>query len=56
MDPGEENNLATMYSSRAQEMRTRLFQWLMEENAPLEFELNPSFDSLFEQQSAVGPY
>jgi arylsulfatase A-like enzyme len=55
-DPGETNNLATKYASRTRDLRSKLFQWLQEENAPLEFELNPKFDSLFEQHSAAGPY
>lgn len=56
LDPGETNNLATMYASRAEDLRSSLFQWLKEENAPMEFELNPMYDSLFEQLSAAGPY
>ena len=56
LDPGETNNLSTMYASRAEDLRSSLFQWLKEENAPMEFELNPMYDSLFEQQSAAGPY
>ena len=56
LDPGETNNLATLYASRAAELRSKLFQWLKEEEAPLEFESNPAYDSLFEQQSAAGPY
>lgn len=56
LDPGETNNLATMYVGRTRDMRTRLDTWLKEENAPMVFGLNPLFDSLFEQQSAAGPY
>jgi len=52
-DPGETNNLASLYTSKAEELLTKLEVWLEEEGAPVDFELNPEFDSLFEQQEAA---
>ena len=56
IDPGKINNLASIYTARAKDLRTKLFTWLQEEGVPVDFEWNPLFDSLFEQQSAAGPY
>jgi len=53
IDPGETNNLASIYSSKTKELLTKLEGWLEEEGAPVNFELNPEFDSLFEQQEAA---
>lgn len=53
IDPGETNNLASLYTSKAEELLTKLEVWLEEEGAPVNFELNPEFDSLFEQQEAA---
>jgi len=53
IDLGETNNLASLYSSKTKELLTILEGWLEEEGAPVSFELNPEFDSLFEQQEAA---
>lgn len=56
IDLGETNNLALIYSSKTKELLTKLKEWLEEEGAPVNFELNPEFDSLFEQQEAAVSY
>ena len=55
-DPGETNNLASLNSAKTADLLSKLQAWLMEENAPADFALNPRFDSLFEQELAAGPY
>ena len=45
-----------MYASKTQEMLSELNAWLNEEGAPVHFDLNPSFDSLFEARAAAGPH
>lgn len=49
-DPGERKNLASINTIKTAELLTKLEAWLKEEQAPVQFELNPQFDSLFEQE------
>ena len=49
-DPGERKNTALINTNKTKELLKKLQVWLEEENAPVEFELNPDFDSVFEQQ------
>lgn len=49
-DPGETKNIALINSNKTDELLKKLQVWLEEEDAPVEFEINPDFDSLFEQQ------
>jgi arylsulfatase A-like enzyme len=56
IDPGETNNLTSIYHTKAEELLSKLNEWLEEEGAPVLFELNPEFDKLIEQESAAGPY
>ena len=55
-DPGERDNLASINIIKTEELLSKLEAWIKEENAPAQFDLNPQFDSLFEQQSAAGFY
>lgn len=55
-DMGETNNLASINMLKAKELRSKLEAWLKEERAPVNFDLNPSFDSLFEQEAAQISY
>jgi len=54
VDPGERDNLASINIIKTEELLSKLEAWIKEENAPVQFDLNPQFDSLFEQQSAAG--
>ena len=56
VDPGERDNLASINIIKTEELLSKLEAWIKEENAPVQFDLNPQFDSLFEQQSAAGFY
>jgi hypothetical protein len=56
IDPGEINDLSSIYTGKAGDMLSKLQNWLMEEGAQVDFPGNPLFDSLFEQQKAAGPY
>jgi len=49
-DPGERKNLASINTIKTAELLAKLEVWLKEEQAPVQFELNPHFDSLFEQE------
>jgi len=49
-DPGERKNVALINTNKTEELLRKLQVWLEEEDAPVEFELNPDFDSVFEQQ------
>ena len=49
-DPGERENVALINTNKTEELLKKLQVWLEEENAPVEFELNPDFDSAFERQ------
>jgi len=55
-DPGERDNLASINTIKTEELLSKLEAWIKKENAPVQFDLNPQFDSLFEQQSAAGFY
>ena len=56
VDPGERDNQASINIIKTEELLSKLEAWIKEENAPAQFDLNPQFDSLFEQQSAAGFY
>jgi arylsulfatase A-like enzyme len=49
-DPGEVTNLASINTIKTGDLLSKLKAWLEEEQAPVHFELNPEFDSLFEQE------
>ncbi|MCK5134187.1 MAG: sulfatase [Bacteroidales bacterium] len=49
-DPGERNNLAGINASKADELLGKLKAWLEEEDAPVAFQQNPQYDSVYEQQ------
>lgn len=53
-DPGERINLASINTIKTEELLSKLEAWLEQEQAPLHFDVNPLFDSLFEQQAATG--
>ncbi len=55
-DPGERENLASVDIVKTEELLFKLNAWLELEQAPVHFNLNPQFDSLFEQQTAAGFY
>jgi len=55
-DPGETKNLSSINTVRAEELLFKLKAWLEEEQAPVYFESNPEFDSLFEQRSIAEIY
>ena len=55
-DPGERENLASVDTVKTEELLFKLNAWLELEQAPVHFNLNPQFDSLFEQQTAAGFY
>ena len=48
-DPGERKNMASINTIKTAELLAKLEAWLKEEQAPVYFELNPHFDSIFEQ-------
>jgi len=52
-DPGEQDNVAYINPIKREELLGELEAWLKEEQAPVHFELNPQFDSLFEAQEAA---
>jgi arylsulfatase A-like enzyme len=56
IDQGESNNLATIYSSKAKELLSKLKAWLDKEQAPADFQMNPQFDSLYEQEVSAPFY
>ncbi len=49
-DPGERDNLSLINPSKTEELLNKLQVWIEEENAPVDFEINPDFDSTFEHQ------
>ena len=49
-DPGENNNLAYINTSKKDELLGKLEAWLEEENAPVTFKQNPLYDSVYERQ------
>ena len=55
-DPGETTNLAYINTIKTEELLFKLKAWLEEEQAPVNFDANPQFDSLFEQQSIAEIY
>jgi arylsulfatase A-like enzyme len=55
-DPGERENLASVDTIKTEELLFKLNAWLELEQAPVHFNLNPQFDSLFEQQTTAGFY
>lgn len=55
-DPGERHNLALEYPEKRDQLRSELNAWLEKELAPVNFDLNPEFDSLFSQQAAASFY
>lgn len=54
-DPGETENLASVHPGIKEELLALLKAWLEEEEAPVNFEVNPGFDSLY-LQKAEAPY
>ena len=56
IDPGESKNLTTIYSSKTKELLSKLKAWLEEEYAPVDFQMNPQFDSLYEQKASAQFY
>jgi len=54
-DPGERTNLSSINAIKRAELLNKLQAWLEEEDAPVDFRLNPQFDSLFEREAAA-PY
>ena len=55
-DPGERINLTSINTIKTEELLSKLEAWLEEEKAPVHFNLNPQFDSLFELQSITEIY
>jgi arylsulfatase A-like enzyme len=55
-DPGETTNLAYINTIKTEELLFKLEAWLEEEQAPVNFDANLQFDSLFEQQSIAEIY
>jgi arylsulfatase A-like enzyme len=55
-DTGERNDLSSVYPLKTEELLTKLEVWLKDEQAPVNFELNPAFDSLFERQLSRDSY
>ncbi len=55
-DPGETTNLASENSVKTEELLNKLEAWLEKEQAPVRFELNPQFDSIFEQERIAEIY
>ncbi len=55
-DPGERHNLASLNSGKNKELLSMLKEWLIKEEAPVYFDLNPEFDSLFAKQAAASFY
>ena len=53
-DPGERINLTSINTIKTEELLSKLEAWLEEEQVPVHFDVNPLFDSLFEQQAATG--
>ena len=51
-DTGEVNNLTSVNPLKTEELLSKLEAWLEEEQAPVHFDLNPAFDSLFELQAS----
>ena len=49
-DPGEITNLALINTIKTGDLLSTLKAWLEEEQAPVHFELNTEFDSVFEQE------
>jgi len=54
-DPGERTNLSSINTTKREELLGKLQVWLKEEEAPVYFQFNPEFDSLFEREAAA-PY
>lgn len=55
-DPGETNNIASINSIKTVELLSKLKVWLEEEEGQVHFELNPQFDSVFEQERLAEIY
>jgi len=49
-DPGESNDLSDINSTKTDELTGKLKVWLKDQNAPVEFAINPAFDLDFELQ------
>lgn len=47
-DPGEQRDLSLINTSKTKELLHKLEAWLLEENAPVDFEENPEYDPDFE--------
>lgn len=56
IDPGESKDLSVIYASKTKELLAKLKSWLEEEEAPVQFDLNLSYDSLFEKQAGTVNY
>ena len=50
LDPGESNDLSDLNSNKTDELTRKLKVWLKDQDAPVNFALNPEFDSIFELQ------
>jgi arylsulfatase A-like enzyme len=55
-DPGERDNLTIENPGKKEELLNKLQTWLKEEHAPVQFQANPQFDSLFERQAKESFY
>jgi len=55
-DPGETKNMVSVNTIKTEELLSKLKVWLEAESAPVLFDMNPQFDSLFEQQSIAEIY
>ncbi|MEA3460473.1 MAG: sulfatase, partial [Bacteroidota bacterium] len=55
-DPGERTNLSSISVIKREELLSKLQVWLEDEEAPVDLQLNPQFDSLFEREAAAPFY